>query len=291
MAPRGAAEEETGTVSRPEDPADYVEWALEEVGGDGLFQLKYLFLMGLPWVYWGMQTYATLFFYEGSEIIIHCPSGATHGVCEALGEGSFPGNGTDPCSLPDGASFEFTEEALRASVLSTFGLACDREQLVPALTTVFFAGFAVGLLLGGRWADSRGRREAYLWGLVVLVAPGILQAAAADYMQFALSRGLLGFGFGAMVMTPFVWSSEFLGPEARGTVVWSSNCCFALGQILVSPLAWCLQGSWRQLAWASFLVGLPPLHVRAVLARVAKVARLQAAVLGGPRGPVQDCQW
>jgi len=113
----------------------------------------------------------------------------------------------------------------------------------------------VGLCLGGSWADSRGRKEAYLAGLVALVAPGILQATSADYAQFALARGLFGFAFGFMVMTPFVWSSEFLGRATRGTIVWSSNCCFALGQILLSPVAWYFQESWRQLAWAVFIMG------------------------------------
>ena len=91
-----------------------------------------------------MQTYATLFFYEGLDITVHCPSGVTGGVCGTLGEGSFPANGTDACSLPDGASFGFTEESLKMSVLSTFRLVCERAGLVPVLTTVFFAGFVLG---------------------------------------------------------------------------------------------------------------------------------------------------
>ena len=66
----------------------------------------------------------------------------------------------------------------------------------------FAVGGPFGALVGGRMADSRGRRGALLIDTWLFLAGGILQTCAPDMMTIIVARFIIGFasGFSSVVV-------------------------------------------------------------------------------------------
>jgi EmrB/QacA subfamily drug resistance transporter len=129
------------------------------------------------------------------------------------------------------------------SIGTSLGL--DRAALTWAVTayTLFFGSL---LLLGGRLADSFGRRRIFLAGIATFVGASLASGFALDGTWLVAARA--GQGIGAALMSPAALSivtTTFSGPErTRALGVWSAvggagaAIGVALGGILTSGPGW-----------------------------------------------------
>lgn len=156
------------------------------------------------------------------------------------------------CGLPRD-TWVFAEPS--TSYKAAFDLVCDRAELNPLLTSLYFFGFMLGLLCFGGLSDRLGRRTAYFVPLVVMEAGVMVQYLAQDFMQFAVGRVIVGIGNAGIGLIAFVWASEFASVNGRQRLAWLPNLFWALGQIFLSGLAYFIR-RWRWLEISQFILGL-----------------------------------
>ncbi len=75
-----------------------------------------------------------------------------------------------------------------------FGLSRDVVMGLPISFEFLCVGIAI--LVAGAWFDRRGWQEPFYVGLVLAGIGGICSWLASDALEFILSRGLVGFGYG-----------------------------------------------------------------------------------------------
>lgn len=237
----------------PEGLAEYTDWAIERSGGWGRFQKRYTLFLNIPWILCGAQTMAQVFTTLPPHRRRVCTQQADACNYAAVAE--------DDCSLLR-AEYEYLEPA--HTVASEFDLICSSSMLAPLLGTLFFLGFFGGAFVISGLADSRGRRRAFLWGMIVVQLGAFLACVAPSYGVYAFARFLVGFGVGGVGLVAYVWNAEVLGSEARAMLVLISNCLFAFGCVVLSPLS-AVVTKWRALTIVLFVLGLPVLFMQIVL--------------------------
>ena len=95
----------------------------------------------------------------------------------------------------------------------------------------FAVGGPFGALVGGRMADSRGRRGALLLDTWLFLVGGILQTFAPDMMTIIVARFIIGFASGFSSVVVPVLLGEFVGwslllPMRRCWVRRTIQCLF-----------------------------------------------------------------
>merc|ERR1712129_452572 len=98
-----------------------------------------------------------------------------------------------------------------------------------------------GVSIIGSMADTRGRKRAYLWSVLILQTGAFISMMAPFYSFYALGRLVTGFGVGGMGLTVYVLNAELVGKEMRPYLLVAGNCAFALGCLFVSPLSMWVQ--------------------------------------------------
>lgn len=122
--------------------------------------------------------------------------------------------------------------------------------------TIYFFGFLLGVTCFGSFADLRGRRQAYIGALIVLQMGALAIVAAPSYAVYAAARFFIGFGVGGFTLVNFVWNTEIVSDQHRSLVMLFSSSGFALGIVLLSPLAYAIP-NWRWFLLVCFVLGLP----------------------------------
>lgn len=79
-----------------------------------------------------------------------------------------------------------------------FGLAKDTVMGLPISIEFIFVGLAI--FISGIWNDRRGWHEPFLAGLVIAGTGELYSWAAPDVLHFILSRAIVGFGFGCLLL-------------------------------------------------------------------------------------------
>lgn len=232
----------------PDSLTDYVDWAMNIAGGSGPYNKRLSFYLCTPWILCGMQTLAQIF----TALPMHrrrvCTNQLVEGSCE-----DHPYFDDDDCTV---TNHEYSWEHPSHSVVSDFDLVCEAKMFVPLLSTLYFFGFLLGVLLIGSLADTRGRRRAYLWSIGLTQIGGLLAACAPNYMAYAVGRTITGVGIGGLGLTVYVLNAEVVGANFRPMLMFFSNACFALGVLLLAPTSYTVR-PWRQLSWIIWLFGVP----------------------------------
>lgn len=79
-----------------------------------------------------------------------------------------------------------------------FGLSQEVILGLPISVEMLFVG--IFLLISGAWLDRRGWHEPFLFGLAAALAGTFYSYWAPDSLHFILSRGLVGVGYGSIIM-------------------------------------------------------------------------------------------
>jgi len=113
----------------------------------------------------------------------------------------------------------------------------------------FAVGGPLGAVMGGRMADSRGRRGALLIDTWTFLLGGLLQTFALDMVTIIVSRFIIGFASGfSSVLVP-IYLGEQAPPSLRGMLGTITQFALVVG-ILVADLfafPFAEEGKWRVL--------------------------------------------
>jgi len=120
------------------------------------------------------------------------------------------------------------------------------------ITTVVFAGMAIGSFSFGTLADFFGRKPATIADVAFTAVAGLLSATAVNFWTLVLCRFLVGCGVGGFVLVLSMYS-EFLPMNHRGKSLSIYQVFWGIGACLEVLIAWVVMPRfhWRGLAVAS----------------------------------------
>ena len=227
-----------------------VDEALARAGGFGHYQRRVLLIGSLVHGCAAMQSVAFLF--TGRRPKVTCNST----IMGCVSDGNRHG-----CSWEPDYTFD--------SYVAEFGLVCKKEYLDSLLTTGYFAGYALGAFIAGKFCDSHGRRPVSLVALILTCLAQIISGVVPNYEMLFAARFALGVAFGGVSNATYTWFVEFVCPSDRSLVVSILFTTYALCCSLNSALAYSVDvycerhrhlgfHSWRLL---SIIVAVPTLLV------------------------------
>lgn len=156
--------------------------------------------------------------------------------------------GGDICSL-NKDEWEWVSKS--ASIRSEWNLICGDDWKVSAADSMFFAGFFFGAGIVGQLADSRGRKPAMYFSLVVGGVGSAISAAVSSFWPYFWSKFIIGFGCGGVGVASFVLSIEPIGAKWRSRLGIATQYWWASGIVLMSLVAMGIT-EWR--AYTTFVV-------------------------------------
>jgi predicted MFS family arabinose efflux permease len=113
-----------------------------------------------------------------------------------------------------------------------FGLSKDTVMGLPISVEFLFVG--ISILIAGVWLDRRGWHEPFLCGLYLACAGLVYSWLAPDALNFIISRGIVGFGYGLSLMASqgFVirysdWKSKAQGLAHLFAGIYAGSICGA----------------------------------------------------------------
>ncbi|PFX33207.1 Solute carrier family 22 member 5 [Stylophora pistillata] len=178
---------------------------------------------------------------------------ANHRSCNLTGEFK-PGDELykKRCDMPREA-WKFADDY--TSVVTEFDLVCDKALLGTISTSLLFAGWLVGALIGGVLSDKIGRKPVLYIGSVTCSIFAWLAAFPNVFWLFILFRLLVGICLGGGAMGIYVLATEFAGVRHRhvaGTSLWYS---WTLSLVMLAGLAYGIR-DWRFLSITCAVPGL-----------------------------------
>jgi SP family facilitated glucose transporter-like MFS transporter 3 len=122
----------------------------------------------------------------------------------------------------------------------------------------FAVGGPFGAIVGGKMADSRGRRGALLICTWTFLLGGLLQTCAPDMYTIILSRFIIGFASGySSVLVP-IYLGELAPPTLRGMLGTLTQFAMVIGILVADMLAFpfATEDSWRVLFSVTLIVAV-----------------------------------
>lgn len=121
---------------------------------------------------------------------------------------------------------------------------------VGGLVSVWFAGFAVGALLVGYYADKIGRLKTIQVGCVWAMIGAALQCSAQSFGMMMAARVVGGIGCGHLNTVVPIWTSEIADPHLRGAFVAVEFTLAITGSTLVYWMEYgCIKTQSLAFAW------------------------------------------
>lgn len=126
----------------------------------------------------------------------------------------------------------------------SFELTAGQESTVTAMLLV---GAAIGAFLGGRVADTLGRRGTILLGALGFIIGSIWCAFASSAFELGAARTLLGVCIGGVSIVVPMYISEMAPAHVRGRLVSLNSLMIVIGQLVafLTNSALAASGSWR----------------------------------------------
>ncbi|XP_076804376.1 organic cation/carnitine transporter 2-like isoform X4 [Clavelina lepadiformis] len=151
---------------------------------------------------------------------------------------------------------KFHFEGVETSVVTEFGLVCDRAWLRPFFVSVYMLGLTVGVLCGGIVSDRYGRKFTFL----LFTALQFIVAFATGFATTPVFYGTMLFfsgwtnlvNYGAAVLL----GSEFVASEYRSFAYFVLGAGYGVGITVLGPIMYFAR-NWRWFMVFTGLVGIP----------------------------------
>ncbi|KAF5402521.1 Transporter major facilitator family protein [Paragonimus heterotremus] len=95
---------------------------------------------------------------------------------------------------PFGFVFEESSYHYPGTVVAEFATVCERDWLVPAGTTLFLFGLALGMVISGWIGDQIGRKKTVILFSVIELLAGVWTSLSPNVVNYILARTLMGIG-------------------------------------------------------------------------------------------------
>lgn len=190
----------------------------------------------------------------------------------------------------------FDSEVVTSSIVTEYGLTCDKKFIKNVIGAVYMVGLMVGSLGFGLLADKIGRMKALMVGLCLTSISGSLGAFMPDVISFGIMRFLSGVGAKGLFMIAFVLCVEFTGPKYSAYLGIAIEIPFALGEMVLGLQAYFVR-DWMQLqlvAYAPIILAcllyfVIPESPRWLLASGKMDEAKQIAIKGGDSNGIKVC--
>ena len=137
-----------------------------------------------------------------------------------------------------------------SSIGGTWSLVCSDGAIQGLINTLYFVGFGVGASYFGWLADRIGRKPANRFACAVGGLATLASSRVDHPLLYIVLRTLAGVGVGGLGTGSYVLASEVIGPSWQGVTGVAQSGIFALGGVLLVPVALVLT-EWRSLTAAT----------------------------------------
>ena len=184
-----------------------VEQMLPYIGEFGIYQKLLVVSFALVIFATSMQPVLCTFFtltptWSCKENNTMCPWNGTH-----------PGKDTRRCNISR-TSWYYNEEK-QFSIVTQFGLDCERSSLKTLLMSIFFVGWMVGAIVCGSAADRFGRRVTFIPCLATIFVLGFVSPFVNNVVAIVVFRFFIGAAFPGLLIQGTVLITEFTGTSIR----------------------------------------------------------------------------
>lgn len=138
-------------------------------------------------------------------------------------------------------------------IRTSFALSTAMSEVVVSVVLI---GAMAGALIGGAFADARGRRLTLLAGGLLFLAGSAMAAMAGQVLMLIVARMLLGIAIGFTSVTAPVYVSELAPPQTRGRLIGLYQFALTIGIACADLVGYYLaeNDGWRKM----FLIGIVP---------------------------------
>jgi len=148
-------------------------------------------------------------------------------------------------------SYHFVGDWTDETIVTKYGLFCERSARINDINTVNLAGLAVGAVAGGSLSDIFGRRTIMLLCCLLagFVGLGTAALSAVSIYAFAVGRFLISALVHASNIVQYVYGLEQSTPQNRAILCIFTQCFFASGYMSLSLYGYILP-NWQYMNYA-----------------------------------------
>lgn len=124
--------------------------------------------------------------------------------------------------------------------LKKFRVYCGYDGYFSAISSGYFGGFMIGILIGGNLMDSFGRHKTIYIGLLFFCVTVLLHASGTDFNSFAFAHLLSGLGTG-IVGALYVYQTELTIASLRNFGSQVHNLAYSFGMLYGALLCYYIE--------------------------------------------------